>query len=179
MASRSRSKKYELEWPLDAQQMEQIDEMFRDLFEDLANGSLFPGFAKGDILIATSADEIDGLADVATGNVVLSGGLLELPTYGKVTLTTHVDGVLPIANGGTNSTATPTDGGIVYGDGTRYQLTTVGTADQVLTSQAAGVPTWQNVTALGYWSPLTNGDPDAPEPIYDADGDMIAVWTET
>lgn len=35
---------------------------------------------------------------------------------------------------------------------------------------------WGNVNAAGYWSPLTNGDPYAPELIM-SDGDTIAVWT--
>ena len=41
------------------------------------------------------------LADVATGNALLSGGVGVAPAYGKVGLTTHVDGILPVANGGT------------------------------------------------------------------------------
>lgn len=32
------------------------------------------------------------------------------------------------------------------------------------------------VTALGHWSPLTNGDPGSPELIFDGDGDVIMVW---
>lgn len=30
---------------------------------------------------------------------------------------------------------------------------------------------------FGYWSPLTNGDPINPDLIYNAAGDVIAVWT--
>jgi hypothetical protein len=33
--------------------------------------------------------------------------------------------------------------------------------------------------SAGYWSLLTTGDPIAPELIFDGDGDVIAVWTET
>ncbi|MBK7131947.1 MAG: hypothetical protein IPH69_03715 [Bacteroidales bacterium] len=46
---------------------------------------------------------------MATGNVLISGGAGAPPTYGKVGLTTHVSGVLPIINGGTNS-STPLSG---------------------------------------------------------------------
>lgn len=35
------------------------------------------------------------------------------------------------------------------------------------------------VEAVGYWSPLTNGDPVAPELIFDGFGDTISVWTPT
>ena len=51
-------------------------------------------------------------------------------------------GVLPIANGGTNATATPTAGAVPYGTGTAYAFTAAGTSGQVLTSNASGAPTW-------------------------------------
>lgn len=38
--------------------------------------------------------------------------------------------------------------------------------------------TSEMVEAVGYWSPLTNGDPVTPELIF-ADGDVIMVWTPT
>jgi hypothetical protein len=40
---------------------------------------------------------------VATGNALISGGVGVAPSYGKIGLTTHVTGVLPVANGGTNA----------------------------------------------------------------------------
>jgi hypothetical protein len=53
-----------------------------------------------------------------------------------------VTGTLPIANGGTNGTATPTAGTVAYGTGTAYAFTSAGTAGQVLTSNGASAPTW-------------------------------------
>jgi hypothetical protein len=41
------------------------------------------------------------LAGATTGNALLSGGVGAAPAYGKIGLTTHVDGILPVANGGT------------------------------------------------------------------------------
>src|SRR5579872_435177 len=38
--------------------------------------------------------------------------------------------ILPIANGGTNSTAAPTNGGISYGTGTAYAFSSAGTSGQ-------------------------------------------------
>src|ERR1043166_5092934 len=58
-------------------------------------------YAVGDLLLADAANSVDALADVATGNVLLSGGVGAAPSYGKVGLATHVSGILPAANGGT------------------------------------------------------------------------------
>jgi len=64
-------------------------------------------------------------------------------------------GVLPITNGGTNSTATPISGSIAYGTGNAIGVTAAGTTGQVLTSAGAGVPTWAT------WNALTsNGNVD-------------------
>jgi hypothetical protein len=67
-------------------------------------------------------------------------------TFGTgLPLTTGVTGTLPIANGGTNGTDTPTAGGVPYGTGTAYAFTAVGTAGQVLTSNGSSAPTWSSV----------------------------------
>jgi hypothetical protein len=60
-------------------------------------------YAVGDLLFASTTTALSKLADIATGNVVLSGGVNTAPSYGKVGLTTHISGTLPIANGGTNA----------------------------------------------------------------------------
>ncbi len=49
-------------------------------------------------------------------------------------------GILPIANGGSNSSATPTAGGIGYGTGTAHAYTSAGTAGQVVVSAASSAP---------------------------------------
>ena len=63
-------------------------------------------------------------------------------------LTTGVTGTLPIANGGTNSTATATAGGIGYGTGTAHAYTAVGTSGNALISAGAGAPAFGNL-AIG------------------------------
>lgn len=68
-------------------------------------------------------------------------------TITNVSLTTGVTGTLPVANGGTNSTATPTSGAIAYGTGTAYAFTSAGTSGQVLTSAGSGAPTWTTPSA--------------------------------
>lgn len=62
------------------------------------------GYAVGDLLYASTTTALSKLADIATGNVLLSGGVGVAPSYGKVGLTTHVTGTLPVANGGTGGT---------------------------------------------------------------------------
>jgi len=58
----------------------------------------------GSLLIGNGASAMTVLPDVATGNALLSGGVGVAPAYGKIGLTTHVSGTLPIANGGTGAT---------------------------------------------------------------------------
>jgi hypothetical protein len=99
-------------------------------------------YAVGDLLFASTTTALSKLADVATGNALISGGVGVAPSYGKIGLTTHVSGTLPIANGGTNSTATPTTNGVAYGTGTAIAYTAAGTTGQVLTATTGGAPTW-------------------------------------
>ena len=62
-------------------------------------------YAVGDILYANTTTTLAKLADVATGNALISGGVGVAPFWGKIGFTTHVSGTLPIANGGTNQTS--------------------------------------------------------------------------
>ena len=60
-------------------------------------------YAVGDLLYADTTTTLAKLADVATGNALISGGVSTAPSWGKIGLTTHVSGILPVANGGTNA----------------------------------------------------------------------------
>jgi hypothetical protein len=62
-------------------------------------------YAVGDILFASTSTALSKLADVATGSALISGGIGVAPSYGKIGLTTHVSGTLPVANGGTGITS--------------------------------------------------------------------------
>lgn len=100
-----------------------------------SNGAGSPGWATPTTGTVTSVDVSGGTTGFTT-----SGG--PITSSGTITL----GGTLATANGGTNSTATPTAGAVPYGTGTAYDFTAVGTAGQVLTSAGAGTPTWATPT---------------------------------
>jgi hypothetical protein len=78
-----------------------------------SGGTGFASYAVGDLLYASTTTALAKLADVATGNALISGGVGVAPSYGKIGLTTHVSGTLPVGNGGTGLTA-GTSGGVLY-----------------------------------------------------------------
>ena len=63
--------------------------------------------------------------------------------------TTGITGTLPINRGGTNSTATPSQGAVAYGNGISILFTAVGTSGQVLQSAGSGTPVWVNAFVTG------------------------------
>ena len=71
-----------------------------------AGGTGQTSYAVGDLLYASTTTALSKLADVATGNALISGGVGVAPSWGKIALTTHVSGTLPVANGGTGTTST-------------------------------------------------------------------------
>ena len=82
-----------------------------------AGGTGLTSFAVGDLLYADTTTTLAKLADVATGNALISGGVSTAPSWGKIGLTTHVSGTLPVANGGTNLTSF-TANGVMYASST-------------------------------------------------------------
>jgi hypothetical protein len=121
-------------------------------------GTGLTSYTIGDLIYASGATTLSKLSDVATGNALISGGVGVAPLWGKIGLTTHVSGTLPITNGGTNATATATAGAVAYGTGTAYAFTAAGTAGQVLISGGAGSPTWSSIGAGDVSGPASATD---------------------
>lgn len=71
-------------------------------------------YAIGDLLYASTTTALSRLADVATGNALISGGVGVAPAWGKIGLTTHVSGTLPVANGGTGTATAFTTGSVIF-----------------------------------------------------------------
>ena len=119
------------------------------------NGVAFDGSA--DIFITAVADAGTLSGTVLNSSITSSS----LTSVGTITTGTWSASTIDIAHGGTNSSATPTAGGIVYGNGTAYAITSTGTSGQYLQSAGSGTPIWaqpgptsiQVLTTSGTYSP--------------------------
>jgi len=119
-------------------------------------------YAVGDLLYASTTTALSKLADVVTGNALISGGVGVAPSYGKIGLTTHVSGTLPTANGGTNLTSF-TANGVVYASSTSALTTgsalTFNGTNLVTTGSAtatAFIPSSATVPTNGVYLPAAN-----------------------
>jgi hypothetical protein len=113
------------------------------------------GYAVGDVLYASSATALSKLADVATGNAIISGGVTTAPTYGKIGLTTHISGTLAVGNGGTGA-ATFTAHGVLLGNtAAAFGVTAVGTTGQLLTGVTGSDPVWAAAVNQSVTGPTT------------------------
>ena len=112
-------------------------------------GTGLTSYVVGDIIYASGATTLSKLADVATGNALISGGVGVAPAYGKIGLTTHVSGTLQVANGGTGLTTLAANQ-IPYGNGTAaFQSSANLTYDGAVLTLKANIAVDKTITASG------------------------------
>lgn len=132
-------------------------------------GTNIASYTIGDILYASGSTALSKLADVATGNALISGGVATAPSWGKIGLTTHVSGTLAIANGGTGQTTASaafdalspvtTRGDLIYRNATTNARLAIGSANTVLRTNGTD-PSWGSVvltTDVSGILPVANG----------------------
>lgn len=171
-----RSQPARLQWPITPEQLERIDQMFQELYDDTDNGSLevsadqltgtipvtrggtgILSYTIGDLIYASATTTLSALADVAIGQVLRSGGVGAAPAWGKVNLATDVSGAVGVSNGGTGL-STYAVGDLLYASAlnTLSQLNATAVAGAYLRSGGVGVaPLWSTLI-LG--NSATQGD---------------------
>lgn len=98
------------------------------------NGIVSSMIGTGEVQSSDILDNTITANDMGTNSVDLSSGV--------------VTNILPINKGGTNTNATPTAGGIAYGNGTAYGFSPAGNAGEVLRSNGTGAPSWSSVATM-------------------------------
>ncbi len=127
-------------------------------------------YAVGDLLYASTTTALSKLADVATGNALISGGVSTAPSWGKIGLTTHVSGTLPVANGGTNLTSF-TANGVMYASSTSALAT-----GSALTFDGTNLATTGSATAARF---IPTGSTIPTNGMYLSSANVVAFATNS
>jgi len=113
----------------------------------------------GDILYASSATQVSRLANVATGNVLLSGGVGVASAFGKVT-SSHVNNTIPTMSGGINGDLTGFSNFVEFQNTTQFDdsatflgsiadsTSGTGGSGYVLTSTGSGGVLWNDQLSI-------------------------------
>ena len=113
-------------------------------------------YAVGDVVYASGTTTLAGLADIATGNALISGGVGVAPSWGKIALTTHVSGTLPVASGGTGKTSF-TLNGVAYGNNTGVLGVSAAGANGQLLIGGSGAPAFATLACSDSSIAFTTG----------------------
>lgn len=121
-------------------------------------GTGVTSYSVGDLLYASGPTTLAKLSDVAVGNALISGGVGVIPSWGKIALTTHVSGTLPVANGGTGVATSTGTGSVVLSTSPTLVTPTLGAASATSVAAAlgaVGTPSYTFTGDLntGVWSP--------------------------
>ena len=113
------------------------------------------------LLYSSAGNTIAGLTTANNGVLITSSGGVpsisstlpsavqgNITTVGTITSGTWNGGIIPLAYGGTNANLTATAGGSVYSTGSASAITAAGTTGQILYSNGASAPTWNNVPSI-------------------------------
>lgn len=87
----------------------------------------------GDVTATGPGSVAATIANLAVTNAKIANATIDL--------TTKVTGILPIANGGTASSATPTNGQLLIGNGTNFTLSTLTAGSGITLTNGAGLIT--------------------------------------
>lgn len=118
-------------------------------------GTGLTAYTTGDIIYASATNTLSALADVATGNSLISGGVGVAPSWGKIGLTTHVSGTLAVGNGGTGATTLT---GLVKGNGTSAFTAATSGTDYSAGTSALATGILKSTTTTGALSIAVAGD---------------------
>jgi hypothetical protein len=134
-------------------------------------------YAVGDLLYASTTTALSKLADIATGNALISGGVGVAPSWGKIGLTTHVSGTLPVANGGTGVTSSTGTTSVVLSGSPTLTGTPLSTTAAVDTNTTQ-IATTAFVIGQAYAklaSPTFTGTPAAPTAAVETNTTQVAT----
>lgn len=120
-------------------------------------GTGLTSYTIGDIIYASASTTLSALAGIATGNALISGGVGAPPSWGKIDLTTHVSGVLPVANGGTGVAFSTGSASVVLSDSPTLTGTPISSTASVDTNTTQIATTEFVISQAASASPIMDG----------------------
>jgi hypothetical protein len=108
----------------------------------IGSGDLFQVNSSGAVAAATGITSSGNLSFTGAGTYNFGGLSPSSVVFTDASRNLTSTGVVSIAQGGTNGSATPTAGAVPYGTGTAYAFSLAGSSGQFLISGGTGSPTW-------------------------------------